>query len=100
MCSFKIEEVKMEKLVTNIKVGKVQEPKTKCVAMASFTFAEGMVITGVKIFKNEKGAFISFPAKEVKKEGKTEWKDVCFPSSKAVREEIEKKILEVYDALN
>ena len=61
-------------------------------ANVSVTFGGVFVVTGLKVIKGKKGAFVSMPQYKYK----GEWKDSCFPITGDFREELSDAILEAY----
>lgn len=59
-----------------------------------------LTIDGLRIMekKDGSGMFIAFPSTAYKKDGKTEYKDVCFPVNAELRTRIQAAVLKKYAA--
>ena len=64
-------------------------------AVVSITIDEVFVIHDIKVIEGEKGLFIAMPGK---KTADGEFRDICHPITSATRDELQKKILDAYDA--
>lgn len=62
-------------------------------AWASVTFDGEFAVHGIKVMENEKGLWVSMPAR---KDAKGEFQDVFHPVTKEARERIIKAVLEAY----
>ena len=56
-----------------------------CIAIANVTIDNDFVIGGVKLLEGSKGAFIAMPQR---KTGTGEYKDIAFPLSRELRQQI------------
>lgn len=68
--------------VTEVKVFKVDKGNLK--GYASITLDGAFVVTGLKVVEGSKGLFVNMPQQKVKEE----YKDICFPLNKELRENI------------
>lgn len=74
----------------------VKEPRNNTLAMASLTIGGCFAVRGVKVMQGKNGPFVSMPQA---RDGKGEWHDVCFPTSKDVRDLVSQMVMEKYNAL-
>ena len=77
--------------VTNVNVYKVKHNTLK--ANADITLNDEFVVKGLKIIKGRDGLFVSMPSYNYN----DEYKDLCFPLSKALRTHITETVLEEYE---
>lgn len=83
--------------ITEVRVTKGDWGKTK--ALANVTFDGCFVVTGIKVIEGNNGNFIGMPSRETKQKddnGRTIYKDICFPLSKDFREEITAAVLKEF----
>lgn len=78
------------------KVFQLREPKNNTLAMANLTIGGVFAVTGVKVMQGKNGPFVSMPQA---RDSKGEWHDICFPTSKEVREKVTSLVLEKYKEL-
>lgn len=78
------------------KVFQLREPKNNTLAMASLTIGGVFAVTGVKVMQGKNGPFVSMPQA---RDSKGEWHDICFPTSKEVREKVTSLVLEKYNEM-
>lgn len=72
-------------------------PNTDSVkALATVKVLDSIFLTGLRIIDGKRGLFVSMPSK---KEPNGEYKDICFPASKEIRDQMQAAILEVYHDL-
>ena len=64
-------------------------------ALADLKIAGVVIVKGFSIIQGKKGVFVSMPRK-ASKDGR--WFDILTPLNEKVKEEIESKILEAYEA--
>ncbi len=76
-----------------VKITKIVD-KEKMKAFATVSFDNGFLITGVKVLESQYGLYVGMPRIR-KKSG--EFKDVCFPITKEMRQEITKAVLAAYE---
>ena len=79
--------MKLEARISTI----VADEKLK--AYASVCVDDAILIKGIKIVDGIHGRFIAMPSRKTRT---GEFKDVCFPVKKEVREEFEKAVLDAY----
>ena len=63
-------------------------------AMASITFDNVFVVTGIRVLQGQNGMFAAMPSR---KTASGEYKDVCFPLNGDFRKEINDKVIEAYN---
>ncbi len=73
-----------------------KEPKGNTLAMVSLTVGDCFAVKGVKVMQGRNGPFVSMPQA---KDSKGEWHDICFPTSKDVRDQVSQMVMEKYSAL-
>ena len=69
------------------------ESDGKIRAMASVTFDECFVVTGLKVLEGSNGLFVSMPSRKLP-DGT--YKDICFPVTRDTREAIQEAVLARY----
>ena len=68
-----------------------------CLAYGSITLDGDFVVSGIRIVESKEGRpFVSYPSR---KNQSGEYKNICFPMKKALREDIEVKVLSEYEKL-
>lgn len=67
---------------------------SKILAYASLTLDEIFVVTGIKLIKGKNGKFITFPQYKTKDE---DYRDVCFPLNKELRDDITDLVIVEYN---
>jgi len=72
----------------------IAEPKSSTVAFASVTINDMFAVRGIKVVNGENGIFAAMPSM---KDGKGGYQDVCFPTTKELRAEINSAVLEAYN---
>lgn len=77
--------------VTKVEIYGVKRDTLK--ANATITFNNCFVVKGLKVIKGKNGLFVTMPSFE----HNGEYKDLCFPLTKELREEISNKVLDAYD---
>jgi len=65
----------------------------KLKAYASVCIDDAILIKGIKVVDGIHGRFVAMPSRKTRT---GEFKDVCFPVKKEVREELEKAVLDAY----
>ena len=81
--------------VTDVRVRMVSKD-SKMKAVVSVTFDNEFVVHDIKVIEGEKGLFIAMPSR---KASDGEYKDIAHPINSATRENIQKIILEKYEAV-
>jgi len=79
--------------VTNVRVKKIDD-KNRLKAVATITFDECFVIHELRLIEGQNGLFVAMPSK---KNNRGEFRDVCHPITKELREEIESIVIEAYN---
>ena len=80
--------------ITEVRITRL-ESDGKIRAMASVTFDECFVVTGLKVLEGSNGLFVSMPSRKLP-DGT--YKDICFPVTKDTREAIQEAVLAKYVA--
>lgn len=62
-------------------------------AMVSVKIADLFFLTGLRIIDGKRGLFVSMPSK---KEAGGDYKDICFPASREIREQLNESVLAAY----
>lgn len=68
-------------------------PEGNLKALASISLDDDFIVKGIRVVQGEKGLFISMPSQKVG----SEYRDVCFPKSAELREQINRAVLEAYE---
>jgi len=71
----------------------IAEPKSNTVAFASVTINDMIAINGIRVVDGAKGLFAAMPQA---KDDKGEYRDIAFPVTKELRQELNKAILNEY----
>ena len=80
--------------ITDVRVRKVtKEGKMK--AVVSITIEDEFVVHDIKVIEGEKGLFIAMPSR---KAADGEYRDIAHPINSGTRDQIQKIILEKYQA--
>jgi stage V sporulation protein G len=83
-----------EMQITDVRVRKVaKEGKMK--AVVSITIEDEFVVHDIKVIEGEKGLFIAMPSR---KAADGEYRDIAHPINSGTRDQIQKIILEKYEA--
>ena len=77
-----------------VKISVLANNESRVKAMASITFDNVFVVTGIKVVEGQNGIFISMPQR---KTASGEYKDVCFPLSGDFRKVISGEIIDAYN---
>lgn len=82
--------------VTEVRLTKATS-EDACLAYGSITLDGDFVVSGIRIVESKEGRpFVSYPSR---KNQSGEYKNICFPMKKALREDIEVKVLSEYEKL-
>lgn len=82
--------------ITEIRLNKTDGSDNE-LAYGSITFEGNFVVSGIRVIKGKDGdPFVAYPSR---KNSKGEYKDICFPMTKALREDIQIQILAKYENL-
>ena len=71
----------------------IKEPKNKTVAFASVTINDMIAINGIQIIDGKNGLFMQMPQT---KDSKGEYRDIAFPITKELRQQLTDTILAKY----
>ena len=71
----------------------IAEPKSNTVAFASVTINDMVAINGIRVVNGEKGLFAAMPQT---KDTNGEYRDIAFPVTKELRQQLNKAILDEY----
>lgn len=72
----------------------IAEPKGKTLAYVSVNIGDIFAVNGIRVMDGEKGIFAAMPSA---KDRNGEYRDVCFPVTKELRQEINRVVLEAYE---
>lgn len=81
--------------ITDVRVRKVAATEGKLKAVVSITIDDEFVVHDIKVIEGEKGLFIAMPSR---KASDGEYRDIAHPINSSTRENIQKLILEKYEA--
>ena len=83
--------------ITEVRLMKA-DPTDSCKAYGSITLDGDFVVCGIRVLeKKDTGKlFVGFPSKQ---NSKGEYKDVCFPMARTLREDITVQVLAEYEKL-
>jgi len=81
-------------IVLTVRVYPFDEPKGNQLAFAAVTINDSFAITGIKVMNAENGPFAAMPSTK-DKDGN--FKDVCFPTNKELRAELNKVVINAYN---
>lgn len=84
-------QTQTHQLFASIRVTVVK--KDNLLGFATVKVCDAIFLTGLRILDGKKGIYVSMPAK---KEPNGEYKDIFFPASKDVRDQMQAAILDVY----
>lgn len=71
----------------------IAEPKSNTVAFASVTINDMIAINGIRVVNGEKGLFAAMPQA---KDSNGDYRDIAFPVTKDLRQQLNKAILDEY----
>ena len=71
----------------------IAEPKSKTLAFASINIDDKFAVNGIRIVNGEKGPFVAMPQT---RDNRGDFRDVCFPVTKELREQINNTVLAEY----
>ena len=74
----------------------IADPKGSTVAFASVTINDLVAINGIRVVGGEKGLFAAMPQT---KDTNGEYRDIAFPVTKELRQQLNKAILDEYTAV-
>lgn len=82
--------------ITEIRLTKTNG-EDKQLAYGSITFANAFVVNGIRVIKAASGEkYIAYPCR---RNQNGEYKDICYPKTKELREEITLRVLAQYDEM-
>lgn len=82
--------------VTEVRLTKASS-EDSCLAYGSITFDGDFVVSGIRVMESKEGKrFVGYPSR---KNQSGEYKDICFPMKKSLREDIEVRVLSEYEKL-
>lgn len=73
----------------------IAEPKGTTLAFASINIDDKFAVNGIRVVRSEKGPFVAMPQT---RDAKGEYRDVCFPVTKELRQQINDAVLTEYSA--
>jgi stage V sporulation protein G len=82
--------------ISNINLTLNRNENSKRIAFGSITMDKVLVITGVSVFKSEKGEFVKLPQY---KKASGEYMDVTFPTTSELRKQINEAVLAKFEEL-
>ena len=71
----------------------LKNARENLLAFASVNIGDAFAIRGVKVLQGKNGPFVSMPQM---KNNRGEWQDVCFPTTKEMRETLNKTVLKAF----
>lgn len=82
--------------ITEIRLTKTPDSGNQ-LAVGSITLDGELVVSGIRVVKaNDGGMFVAYPNR---KNSKNEYKDICFPMTKALREDIQTQVLSKFESI-
>lgn len=78
--------------ITKVKVTKIDADRIK--ALATVTLDDSLVLTGIKVVHGQNGMFISMPSRKTQQ---GEYKDIYFPVTAELRQEMQEAVLAEYE---
>ena len=80
--------------ITDVRIRKIND-EGKMKAVVSITFDDEFVVHDIKVIEGEKGLFIAMPSR---KAADGEYRDIAHPINSGTRDQIQKMILDKYEA--
>ena len=80
--------------ITDVRVRRI-EKEGKMKAVVSITIDDEFVVHDIKVIEGEKGLFIAMPSR---KAADGEYRDIAHPINSGTRDQIQKMILDKYEA--
>jgi stage V sporulation protein G len=71
----------------------IAEPKSNTLAFASVNIDDKFAVSGIRIVSGENGLFVAMPQT---RDNRGDWRDVCFPVTKELRQQISDTVLSEY----
>ena len=82
--------------VTEVRLTK-RTGEDKMLASGSITLEDDFVVAGIRVMRsNEGNLYVAYPSR---KDSNGEYKDICFPLSKSLREDIHTQVIAKYECL-
>lgn len=82
--------------VTEVRLTKASS-EDSCLAYGSITLDGDFVVCGIRVLKTKEGNyFVGYPSRQ---NNRGEYKDVCFPMDRGLREDISIRVLDEYERL-
>ncbi len=82
--------------ITDIRLTK-RSGEDRQLAYGSITFDDDFVVSGIRVMKlNEGNLYVGYPSRKNKN---GEYKDICFPLSKSLREDICTQVIAKYEEI-
>jgi stage V sporulation protein G len=78
-------------LFTQVRVSLFEKDSLR--ALATVKVADAIYLTGLRVIEGKNGIFVAMPTR---KDKGGEYQDIFFPTSKAMRDELQKLVLEAY----
>lgn len=82
--------------ITEIKLNRNTREGSRRLAYGTLTLDKTLVITGVSVFRGEKGEYVRLPQY---KKGDGKYADIVFPTTAGLRKSINKRVLSAYEKL-
>ncbi len=73
----------------------IAQPKGSVVAFASVTIDDMFAVNNIRVVNSEKGLFVAMPQV---KDGKGDYRDICFPVTRELRQQLSEAVLGAYAA--
>jgi len=71
----------------------IAEPKSNTLAYASINIDDKFAVNGIRVVSGEKGSFVAMPQT---RDSKGDYRDVCFPVTKELRQQISDAVMAEY----
>ena len=71
----------------------IADPKSSTVAYASINIDDKFAVNGIRVVNSEKGLFVAMPQT---RDAKGEYRDICFPVTKELRQQLSDAVLNEY----
>ena len=71
----------------------IADPKSSTVAYASVNIDDKFAVNGIRVVNGEKGLFVAMPQT---RDNKGEYRDICFPVTKELRQQLSDTVLNEY----
>lgn len=81
--------------ITNVKIFKAKK-RGSVLAYANVILDNKFIIRGITLIENEKGRFLSMPARKLRT-GEKSYRDMCHPLNAEVRTELTDVVFNAYD---